>query len=286
MYNIDNHIADIQIFTPTPNNTWQIWSKPTSKTMAYIIAIGGGNSGAGGESDVSGTYRLGGAGGGSAAFMSCYISLHFLPDVLYVLPGLGAEPAPPNTTGNLGNYSYVCVNRSIDLAARVAISGSSLGGIAQINAAGTAATAATAADITYGNCGLLSFNNGRAGATGGGGADGSSITVISTSQALPGGSGGGGSSVVDSFTQGGNQMGLEEVINTVFGGNVIHPNGFEGDKGKFPFSAGTGGAGDGIATGYNGGKGGYGCGGGGGGAGVTGGYGGAGGDGLVIIVCM
>jgi len=103
--------ANVKVYYPqgtNTNGTWQQWMKPRGTSVVYMFAIGGGGGGGGGFTRASGAAG-GGGGGGGAATASLLIPAFFVPDVLYVQPGVGGLGGAANTAGSAGGHSYVSI---------------------------------------------------------------------------------------------------------------------------------------------------------------------------------
>ena len=105
--------SDKQVFTPQGTNAnlnWQQWVKPTGANMIYMYAIGGGGGGGGGFTRAAAAAGGGGGGGGAAATASLLIPAIFVPDVLYVQPGIGGLGSTGSgVAGSAGGHSYVSI---------------------------------------------------------------------------------------------------------------------------------------------------------------------------------
>lgn len=277
------------------------WNKPLGASMFYAIVVGGAGKGAAGGSTAA-TARVGGGGGGSGTIITLQMPAIFLPDVLYVKPGLGS--------GTLGSASpsVIC----LDLAGLDFLINAQAGADAATSTAGSGGgIAQNTGDMA--NLGSMSQIVGATGKAGGANTGGAVGTLGRASATfLQGGGGGGGSTSVNTVIAGGNVTGrphttggpnncpttlggLAGVSGTTAGGKGN--NGFghkanlqtlllSGRTGGLWFNGGAGGGAGGASNGGDGGEGGLGCGGGGGGAGAVGGNGGNGGDGFVIIGTM
>lgn len=269
--------------------TWQTWIKPRGAKLVNIICVGSGAGGGGGHQSAT-TPRSGGAGGGGGAIARLTINANLLPDILYILPGIGGTGGLGGTTatpGSSGQSSFVTLAPStasisgiVLRSGTVVATGGTAGLVGATNAASISGeTAGVIGNNIFANLGNFTFQAGVS-STQGGSTTGQ--TAIPSSF-ITAGIGGGGTGV---------------------GGNVVA-------TGIFPATAATaantngisniifykpilmlygGGGGGGSLTSGNGGNGGNGspgAGGGGGGAsfntGVNAGNGGKGGDGFVII---
>lgn len=273
-------------------NDWQAYMKPPGASMIYIfmIASGGGGSRV---ADGAVTTTAAGAGGGCGGTSRMLIPATFLPDVIYVQPGVGGLGATaPSTNGTNGATSYVSVEPSI--------SGGDVifqqeGGRASINqtVSGAAGPVGVITSGFFASLGLWFSRGGQNGGNGGipsGGlvATGNEQGIITTA-----GSGGGRGSGVGGTI---NATGIFPAVSAVAAQGANGSDGFQKGlilgsglkSGILYFTGGVGGNGTTAASAA--GKGGdaaYGGGGGGGGAstnaGGTSGNGGNGGDGLIII---
>jgi hypothetical protein len=269
--------------------TWQTWIKPRGAKLVNIICQGSGAGGGGGLQS-TGT-RGGGGGGGSGATARLTINANLLPNILYILPGIGGAGGiggAPATSGSSGQNSFVTLIPNTGSVSNVVLrSGTTLAvggasGSTVNTATSNGETISVIANNIFANLGTFTF---QAGLAGQGGSTATGGQISSTNFVL-GGAGGGGVgqgggspfSVAGIFpqapatalnTNGRNGIILYEPILMLYGGS----------GGGGSFAAGT--------NGGNGGDGAPGAGGGGGGAssntGVNAGNGGRGGDGFVII---
>ena len=270
--------------------TWQTWIKPRGAKMVNIICQGSGAGGGGGIQNAS-TPRPGGGGGGTGATARLTINANLLPDILYILPGIGGAGGVGGvsgsaTNGSPGQNSFVTlipstgsvsnvVLRSGTTPATAGASGINLGGVA-----GAAETISVIANNIFANLGTLTFQAGQVAAAGGTGNGGAVVYGNYTT----GGGGGGGT---------GNGSGISAAgVFPAIPAATVNTNGANGIILYRPIlilTAGMGGGGSSAAgtNGGNGGNGAPGTGGGGGGGssntGVNAGNGGNGGDGFVII---
>jgi hypothetical protein len=267
--------------------TWQTWIKPRGAKLVNIICVGAG-SGGGGALQSSGT-RGGGGGGASGAIARLTINANILPDVFYILPGIGGvggiTAAGGATAGSPGQNSFVTLIPSTGSVSNVLLrSGTtpSTGGGVGTTVAGTGGAAETINLITnniFANLGNFTFQAGSVGSSGGTGAG----TGITPPSFVNGGTGGGGTLSGGSFLVSGVFPAIAAAqANTNGAGNIILY------KPTLMLFGGLGGGGSTIGGVGAGGNGAPGCGGGGAGAnGNTGatplGGGGRGGDGFVII---
>ena len=263
--------------------TWQTWIKPRGAKMVNIICQGSGAGGGGGLQS-AGT-KGGGGSGGSGATARLTIDAKLLPDILYILPGIGGTGGlggAPATAGSSGQNSFVTlipdtgsvsnvVLRSGTTPATAGGPGTTAGG-----AAGAAETIGVIANSIFANLGTFTFQAGTAGQGGW-----FVNTVNTTPLNFLVGAGGGAGNSNGAVTATGVFPGLPAVT-------TAGANGQDGPiyyKPTLMLYGGRGGLGG--ANGGNGGNGAPGCGGGGGGTstniGVNAGNGGRGGDGFVII---
>jgi hypothetical protein len=269
--------------------TWQTWIKPRGAKLVNIICVGSGAGGGGGFQSTGG--RAGGGGGGTGATARLTINANLLPDVLYVLPGIGGAGGLGGiiaTTGSSGQNSFVTLIPSTGSVSNVvlrsgitpAIGGPS-GSIGAAVVGGAAETISVIANNIFANLGIFTFQAGTNGNTGGttNAANNNPETFI-----IPA-TGGGGTGT------GGGTAGGTTVFPT-FTSTPVNTNGYNGIilyKPTLILYGGGGGGGSSaqFTNGGNGGNGAPGAGGGGGGAssntGVNAGNGGRGGDGFVII---
>jgi hypothetical protein len=267
--------------------TWQTWIKPRGAKLVNIICQGSG-AGGGGGFQATGT-RAGGGGGGTGATARLTINANLLPDIFYVLPGIGGAGGlggAPATAGTAGQNSFVCLIPSTGSVSNVILrSGTTpaTAGGAGTTAAGTLGSAETISVIAnniFANLGTFTFQAGQVGAAGGTGNGG----AVTYGNFTTGGGGGGGTNLGSAPGATGVFPGITQA--TV---NTNGQNGIILYKPILIHIAGMGGGGSSAAgtNGGNGGNGAPGTGGGGGGAstniGVNAGNGGRGGDGFVII---
>jgi hypothetical protein len=294
LFDIPNLANRIQVFqTSTSGAAWQTWQKPRNCKFVYIYTIGGGGGGAGGQAG-TGTNRVGGAGGGSAAITRGYFPAAMIPDTLYVLVGAGGLGGASNGIGIAGSATYVSMYANAAVGNNLIFANNGSNGTLSSVAGGAGGTLFNLNSAYI--AGIMTFGSGRGepGAVGGTntGGNGGNITP---SIFLTGGAGGGGASSAGVSGNGGNILssGIVQQINGGTAGGIIF--GESGYASQIPsintstrlqtiFTGGAGGAANATGIGGAGGNGAYGCGGGGGGAGTTGGRGGRGGDGLVIVI--
>jgi hypothetical protein len=268
--------------------TWQTWIKPRGAKLVNIICVGSGAGGGGGFQSAS-TPRGGGGGGGTGATARLIINANLLPDILYVLPGIGGAGGLGGTTataGSPGQNSFVTLIPSTGSVSNVVLrsgTNGATGGGAGTTAGGTAGSAETISVIAnniFANLGTFTFQAGL-GAAIGGTANGGALVYGSYTT---GGGGGGGTGTGTGIA--GNGV-LPQVVAA-----DVNTNGQSNLNFYRPILILIGGMGGGGSTaagtnGGNGGNGSPGTGGGGGGAssntGVNAGNGGRGGNGFVII---
>jgi hypothetical protein len=265
--------------------TWQTWIKPRGAKMVNIICQGSGAGGGGGFQS-TGT-RAGGGGGGSGATARLTINANLLPDILYILPGIGGTGGLGGTTataGSPGQNSFVTLIPSTGSVSNVVLrSGTTpaTAGGAGTTAAGGTGAAETISVITnsiFANLGTFTFQAGVvANSSGTGNAGTTTPSNFVTNSGGGGGTGTGGAVTATGVFPG-------------FAGAAVNTNGQDGPiyyKPILMLYGGRGGGGAVTGNGGNGGNGAPGAAGGGGGAsfntGVNAGNGGRGGDGFVII---
>jgi hypothetical protein len=289
VFNIPGQQDNVKIFyargTGTTND-WQTWQKPRNCKFIWVMCIGGGAGGAGGQSTGLSNATAGPGGGGSGAVTRALFPANTLPDTLYVLPGPGGNGGVGRTSqaygaSIAGTRTYVSIAPNLTVMNLVCVSGATPAGIVSSATGGTGESAATSDTAN-----LLTLANfisvaGQAGASSPG-----NITPL-TSTIVSGGAS--GAACGNGGVPGGN-ISATTISPIISGGTSTSVNGNDGIISTKPlyFLGGAGGWGSDstvASTGSNGGNGAYGCGGGGGGmsSGVTGGNGGKGGDGLVII---
>jgi len=268
--------------------TWQTWVKPRGAKLVNIICNGSGSGGGGGFQAATGA-KGGGAGGGSGATSRLTIDANLLPNILYILPGvggLGGLGGTSATGGSSGQPSYVTLIPNTSSVSNVVLRSGTTGAVGG-NPGTTSAGLFTAAETIniignniFVNLGTFTFQAGFSGANGGT-VNGQPITP---GNFVLGGAGGGGTTTGGGFSSTGV---FPAVASTL--ANTNGQNGIILYKPTLIFYGGTGGGGSTTAgtNGGNGGNGAPGAGGGGGGAstntGVNAGNGGRGGDGFVII---
>jgi len=299
MFNLTDNAVNNQVFYTKGATGFQVWNKPANAKFVSIFCLGSGGGGGGGMVGTATTARRGGGGGGSGAYSVGTFAAAQLPDLLYLIVGVGgAEGAGGVSPGNGGSgaLSYVSVDPD-NVAINILLQSG-----AAVPTGGTSGTgggnAGTGSTVWPG--GILNFlglASAIAGTNGGAGAISIAATNITPTTIVCGGPSGGNTSTSAAFA-GGDVIG-SGFLNTVTGGALgagaaTGGNGSEGFSTNVNltnkntptfFTAGSGGGASVSGQGGAGGAGAYGCGGGGGGAGFTGlaGAGGRGGDGLIII---
>jgi hypothetical protein len=266
--------------------TWQTWIKPRGAKMVNIICQGSGAGGGGGFQSAS-TPRSGASGGGSGATARLTINANLLPDILYILPGIGGAGGlggAPATAGSPGQNSFVCLIPNTNSVSNIVLrSGTTVaaGGGAGSTTAPSQAVGETInviANNIFANLGTFTF---QAGVQSNSAATGTS-GVTTPSNFIVNAGGGGGTANAG----GSNATGVFPALTTI----LVNTDGADGPiyyKPILMLFGGRGGGGSTSGNGGNGGNGAPGCGGGGGGAstntGVNAGNGGKGGDGFIII---
>lgn len=268
--------------------TWQTWIKPRGAKLVNIICQGSGAGGGGGY--YNNATRAGGGGGGTGATARLTVNANLLPDILYILPGIGGGGGlgtqtlggTIGSTGSSGQNSFVTLipNTSSvsNVVLRSGITPATGGGGASTNvgSAGAGETISLIANNIFANLGAFTFQAGN-NASAGGGTVGGGTTPVNY---IVGGTGGGGTSTGGIYAASG--------VFPAISGAALNTNGQNGIilyKPTLILLGGLGGGGSTTGGGGNGGNGAPGTGGGGGGAGFSapGGNGGRGGDGFVII---
>jgi hypothetical protein len=267
--------------------TWHTWIKPRGAKLVNIICQGSGAGGGGGRQSAS-TPKGGGGPAGGGATSRLTINANLLPDILYILPGIGGAGGLGGTTatsGSSGQNSFVCLIPNTTSSSNIILrSGTTpaVGGSPGTTAGGVIGAGETINVIgnnIFANLGNFTFQAGP----GGGGPGGTS-------------NGGGGSAtnfVVSATGGGGTGTGGNIASSGVFPGYSAVPANSDGIGNLIYYKPilmlfGGGGAGGAtVGNGGNGGNGAPGAGGGGGGGsfntGVNAGNGGRGGDGFIII---
>jgi len=293
--------GNVNTQTFTNAGSWVTWQKPRGAKLVNILCIGSGGGG-GGANITGSTPRGGGSGGGAGGIVRAQFQASILPDILYAYTGIGGSgglgaPNPTNTSGSVGEKSYVCIIPDTSSISNIVVTSgnvSARGGIVGGTGVTTTAageTIATTANALFLNLGTFIAVAGTAG-TAGGTTNVSSTTGVTPTQITSGGSGGGGNGAAG----GGAPITAAGPLPGILGGaqGTGANNGGNGSNGIIlykpilGFLGGSGGGGVAVAgtgtVGGNGGNAAYGCGGGGGGAASTsGGNGGRGGDGIIII---
>lgn len=266
--------------------TWQTWIKPRGAKLVNIICQGSGAGGGGGFQSTTAP-RAGGGGGASGATARLTIDANLLPDILYILPGIGGAGGlggAPATAGSSGQNSFVCLIPNTSSVSNVVLrSGTTpatggAGGTTAVGSSGAAETIGVIGNNIFANLGAFTFQAGviaNAAGTGNGGTTTPSNFITNAGGGAGTGNGGGV---------------IATGVFPAIGAAPVNTNGQNGPIYYKPTLMLYGGRGAGGATtgnGGNGGNGAPGAGGGGGGAsfntGVNAGNGGKGGDGFVII---
>lgn len=271
---------NVQVFT-TGTNTW---TKPTGKTMAYVIAFGGGGGGGSGRRGAAGSIRSGGAGGASGAMSDNTFLLSDLASTETVIVGSGGTGGAEQTS-NDSNGSTGGTGGSTTFGNWLWAGGGSGGG------GGDADGVSSPGGGTGRWPGTAGGSSSATGAAGSSGAQ--AVSSITGS----GGGGGGGISSGDSVSNGGaggEGPRMWRGVSQMTGGSAgtSGGNGSNGNTAGTSVRIGGSGAGGGASSittvAGSGGVGGlYGAGGGGGGASLNGnnsGAGGNGGNGVVIVI--
>ena len=152
--------------------TWQTWIKPRGAKMVNIICQGSGAGGGGGFQS-AGT-KAGGGSGGSGATARLTIDAKLLPDIFYVLPGIGGTGGlggAPATSGSSGQNSFITLIPNTGSVSNVILrSGTtpSTGGSAgtTTSTAGAAETISVIANNIFANLGTFTFQAGVIGQAG------------------------------------------------------------------------------------------------------------------------
>lgn len=296
----------------TTSSRWQTWHKPRNTSFIHFFVLGAGGGGGAGFTPGAVGSSPGGGGGASGAQCSIVFLASFLPDVLYVLVGLGGQPGGPQEqffNGSSGTDSFVTIYPDSTVPNYVLCQATGgLAGSTPLNSTtgGTAGGAATASAIGLAPLAGLGFAAwgtaatnislpGQAGSAATGANNGNDVALPVTGLRVTGGTSGGSiRNATGSARTGGS---ITTPAGGVFSANsggaasASGSNGFQPIPNLQQYYGGTGGgsgATDG-GTGPSGGAGGAaatGCGGGGGGGSFTGGTrqaGGRGGDGLVVV---
>lgn len=277
--------------------TWQTWIKPRGAKMVNIICQGSGAGGGGGYYVAAGASPRGaGGGGGSGATARLTIDANLLPNILYILPGIGGAgglgtqtaSGPVASTGTSGQNSFITLIPSTTSVSNVVLrSGTTaaVGGAGGSSSAGgtggASETVSLIANSIFANLGTFTFQGGTAGIAGAfPGSSANNATPSNFIVAATGGGSGNGTGISGAITG----IGVFPSItftpaNTNGLGNIVLY------KPTLMLFGGLGGGDARAGIGGNGGNGAPGAGGGGGGSSVAvpGGNGGKGGDGFVII---
>lgn len=288
---------------------YQTWSIPRNATWVYLLCVGSGASGAGGQTSGAGVLGGGGGGGGSGACGRLIIPAMFLPKTLYVFPGAAAAGVAAATIGNAGVVSFVASRPVAGSTSDYVLKSGTTAAAAVVAPVGASSAGGTAESIDvntnhpFSGLGLWVATPGQAGSAGGAsGGGGVNVTWGVVGQFNSGGTGGGTTNTGAGAGAGGNLAGAG-LVPYVFGGAAATAgnNGINfgflngGSLGPaanagqiFASTGGTGGGAGASTTGGAGGNGGFASGGGGGGggggtSGGTGGRGGASGPGFVVI---
>lgn len=314
----------VQIFQGPTNQvgawgdgSWRIWQKPKGVRLVTILCLGGGGGGGGGGAQALNSAAGGGAGGQGGALTRTIIPAMFLPDILYIRPGVGGQGGTgaiqggaAATAGRNGGISYVSIYATpasaTPNAQNIVCLGNGGGGGGAGGAAGgtlgTQAAAATIATSPFAAIGIQSYSIGAVGIAGATTGPATVTPFAVTSCSISTGGGGGAGVTAANATANGGAIGTVEAWKTtIFGGDpgenginygVELTAGHDIFNSRYPLvsTGGAGGNGKSGASvvGAKGGCGGFGSGGGGGGGsngtGCTGGEGGGGGGGLVVII--
>jgi hypothetical protein len=268
--------------------TWHTWIKPRGAKLVNFLVVGSGSGGGGGR-QFSTAPKAGGGSGGSGATARLTINANLLPDILYILPGIGGAGGlggDPGTAGSAGQNSFVTLIPSTGSVSNVVLrSGTTpatagTGGTGSSGLPGVGETTGGIGNNIFANLGTFSFQGGVGGQNGW---YSSAPVAITPTNFLVGAGGGGGTvgnpvNAVGVFPGIPNTAQLQNGIN----GPIYY-------KPTLMLYGGRGGVGAPTlgTDGGNGGNGAPGCGGGGGGTGwnvgVNAGNGGRGGDGFIII---
>lgn len=280
-----NQNSNIQGFFS--GGTWQTWIKPRGAKLVNIICQGSGAGGGGGFQSTGG--RAGGGGGGSGATVRLTINANLLPDILYILPGIGGAGGlggAPATAGTAGQNSFVTLIPSTGSVSNVILRSGTTpatgggAGTTAVGGTGAAETISIIANNIFANLGTFTFQAGVAASPAGTGG----ATTTTPSNFVVNAGGGGGTGTGGAVTATGVFPGMTAAPVTTNGqdGIILY-------KPTLMLYGGRGGGGTSaqFTNGGNGGNGAPGAGAGGGGAstntGVNAGNGGKGGDGFVII---
>lgn len=295
-----------QTFTGVGGTDWQTWHKPRGATFVHFFMVGGAGGGGAGFTPGGEGASPGGGGGGSSGRCSQVFPAWAIPDVLYILIGVGGAGGVA-ASGSNGTNGYISIRPGVTGNLVLCQVSGGAGGGTPVNSTtgGSGGSAGTTTVIAGGALAGLSFPAwgnttatslaGQAGSAATAAGNGNDITLPVTGLLVTGGTAGG--SIRNA--PGASRLGGGFVVPAggVFPPQQAGQNSASGSNGFQPipklqyYYGGTGGgsgATDGSTgpTGGNGGAGAYGCGGGGGGGSFTGGtrsVGGRGGDGLVVV---
>ena len=285
MFHLPLNPNSFQSFDHVGAGRWHSFVKPLGAKLYTFVLIGAGGGGGAGFTRAAGAAGGGGGGGGSGAVSTLMIPADFVPDEIFIQPGLGGNP------GVAGGFTYVSLVPTIGVptATQLALEarGGGTGGpgsATAVGAAGAAGVATLPAGTLLSKFGSYISTVGQVGVAGGAVAGAVGVSVTPTGMPVTGGAGGAGTTS-GSFVGGAIQA-VVGINPNVPGGNAgIDPNGADGfsNSNPFFFTGGSGGAASSAIVGGKGGNGAIGSGGGGGGAGTTGGVGGMGGHGVVFL---
>lgn len=295
---------------------------PSNKNAAFITCVGGGGAGGNGAGGFGiSTYPTplaGGAGGGSGGSLMMYVPTLFLPKILYVKAGTGANA----NLGYAGTGSYVMFRPDSSYQSMNIICYSTAGnnGTYGTSNGTTPAGGSGGFGAVYLRGSNYSTFSGKTGGSGGVSAAGPVLKYFDGNLNFVGGGAGGGGFLLTGAGAGSaysgastsfinsnySQVGvIPDILGAPSGSSASSVASVTGNKGlNFKqnlninnnyitnifsniFSGGLGGGGRAAADGGVGGDGAYGCGGGGGGASTTwGSIGGNGGPGFVTITFL
>lgn len=289
---------------------YQIWHVPRNATWIYMICVGSGASGAGGQSSGAGVLGGGGGGGGSGALGRLLIPATFLPKSLYVRATVGGISSAAGIAGKAGVISSITDSPNFVTSAQVVLrsgaapAGATVAATGASSPGGSGETITVPADQMYTGLGLFYAIAGQAGTAGGASAGDGVSLGWGLSGIFSSGGTGGGTTDTGAGAGAGGQITGGGLVATAPGGAAGSPGANGTNYGLFSGGAlgesvasgqifastgGTGGGAGASTTGGAGGNGGWGSGGGGGGggggtSGGTGGKSGAGGSGFVVII--
>jgi len=240
--------VDRQTFYSTSGLTWQTWTKPKGRSMAYMLIIGGGGGGGTGTQFFGFVNTQGGAGGGAGGITSLLVPFFLIPDTLYIQPGTFGTGGPfengGSASGQPGAASYVSVYPNTNANNVLAQANGGGAGFAVTTTPGVGGAPILATSTTkpryFSLCNVTSY----AGQDGGGGSNtgnNSSRTFTSPWSSLvinsiaTGGAGGGGGGDGYEFGAAGGYGG------SIIGGDDLST--FLKDVNGGPAAAGAGGAG-------------------------------------------